>query len=64
MMMLHHIFLRFGNSECVSGTVEQGGWRAWPVPFTDLNPIDFYLGGHLWSTVYSAEVCDMWDLQQ
>jgi len=52
------------NSLFLVQWMEQGGWRAWPGPSPDLNPIDFYLGGHWWSTVHSAKFCDVWDLQQ
>jgi len=59
---LHHIFLHFGNSfnsVFLAQWMEQVGWTAWPAPSLELNPIDFYVGRHLWSTVYSAEFCDM-----
>lgn len=65
MTMPNHFFFLILSAACVW----HNGWNrvkraAWPAPSPDLNPIDFYLGGHLWSTVYSAEFCDMWDLKQ
>jgi hypothetical protein len=62
MMMPNHIFLHFGNSfnsVFLAQWIEQGGWTAWPTPSPDLNPINLYLGGCLWSTVYSAKFCDV-----
>jgi endonuclease YncB( thermonuclease family) len=64
---LCHVSLHFGNSfnsVFLAQWMIQDGWTAWSAPYPDLNPIDFYLGGRLWSTVYSVEFCDMWDLQQ
>jgi hypothetical protein len=33
-----------------------GGTNAWPSPSPALNPLDFYLWGHLNTTVYAAPV--------
>jgi hypothetical protein len=41
--------------------IEQDGPTALPAPSPDLNPLDFYLWGHLKSTVYAALVCYVQD---
>ncbi|KAJ4442441.1 hypothetical protein ANN_04027 [Periplaneta americana] len=41
----------------------RGGPIAWPPPSPDLNPLDFYLWGHLKSLVYSSPVPDLESLR-
>lgn len=41
-----------------------GGLIAWPTRSFDLNPLDFYLWGHLKGIVYAAAVNDIVKLQQ
>jgi hypothetical protein len=44
--------------------MEQDGPTALPTPSPDLDPSDFYLWGHLKSTVYVALFCYVQDLLQ
>ena len=44
--------------------IEQDGPTAMRAPSPDLNPLEFYLWGHLNSTVYAALVSYVQDLLQ
>lgn len=44
--------------------IGRGGPHAWPARSPDLNPMDFYLWGHLKSTVYSVPITDEQQLWQ
>ena len=44
--------------------IEEDGPTALPAPSPDLNSLDFYLWGHLKSTVYAALVSYVQDLLQ
>lgn len=43
--------------------IARGGYVAWPARSPDLNPLDFFLWGHLKSLVYETEVQSIEDLQ-
>jgi hypothetical protein len=60
-------------SSCNSGIFEERpsgkwiGWgkpTAWPTPYPELNPLDYYLWRHLESILYATEVSDVQDYQQ
>ena len=44
--------------------IGRGGPVAWPARSAGLNPLDFYLWGHLKSVVYAEPVADRQTLQQ
>lgn len=44
--------------------IGRGGPISWPPRSPDLNPLDFYLWGHLKNLVYSTEVNDIEDLRR
>jgi hypothetical protein len=49
---------RYLNRKLPGRWIGRGGSIAWPPRSPDLNPLDFYLRGHLKSLVYSSPVDD------
>jgi hypothetical protein len=44
--------------------IGRGGPTEWPARSPDLNPLDFYMWGHLKSVVYTTPANDVMELQQ
>ena len=57
--MRNYLNTRFGHR-----WIGRGGPQAWPPRSPDLNPLDFYLWGHLKSLVYSVPIVDELQLRQ
>ena len=59
-MELRRIFSRmarqFLNQHFANKWIGRGGPIAWPARSPDLNPLDFYLWGHLKSIVYATSI--------
>jgi hypothetical protein len=57
MWYMHHRALAHAlNNTYHDRWIGRGGPTAWPPRSTDLNPLDFYLCGHLNTLVYAAPV--------
>ncbi|KAJ4445382.1 hypothetical protein ANN_07187 [Periplaneta americana] len=54
---------RYLDRRFPDGWIGRGGPIAWPPRSPDLNPLDFYLWGHLKSLVYSSPVPDLESLR-
>jgi hypothetical protein len=50
------------SNTCHDRWVGKGGPTAWPSLLSDLNPLYFYLWGHLKPVVYAAPVAHEWTL--
>jgi len=48
---------------CFRNWIGRGDPTAWPAPSPDLNPLAFYVWGHLKSTVCVTQIGDGQDLQ-
>ena len=57
-------FREFLNNMFLEQRIGPGGPTAWPARSPDLQPLYFYLWGHLQSTVYATDVSGVQDLQQ
>jgi hypothetical protein len=55
-MELQHIAREFLNNNYTNRWIGRRGPIAWPARSPDLNPLDFYLWGHLKTIVYLAAV--------
>ncbi|KAJ4433851.1 hypothetical protein ANN_16163 [Periplaneta americana] len=63
MALLTSVVRLAGNRKFPDRWIGRGGPIAWPPRSPDLNPLDFYLWGHLKSLVYSSPVPDLESLR-
>jgi hypothetical protein len=67
MMLLHHIlaetFGKFWITNIHSAGSVEGGPHHWPVRSPDLNPLDFFLWGHLKFLIYRRPINSEADLR-
>ncbi|KAJ4435026.1 hypothetical protein ANN_23599 [Periplaneta americana] len=60
---LHYRMCEYGKFNSPDRWIGRGGPIAWPPRSPDVNPLDFYLWGHLKSLVYSSPVPDLESLR-
>ncbi|KAJ4440508.1 hypothetical protein ANN_08649 [Periplaneta americana] len=60
---LHYRMCEYGKFNSPDRWIGRGGPIAWPPRSPELNPLDFYLWGHLKSLVYSSPVPDLESLR-